>query len=297
MASEEGLMQFLAQQSDFQKNAIVALTQAVETMKNASPASKPVPIRDPPTFSGDREELESFLGHVMLIFTAHPDRFPDQEARVLYLASLLRGPAFDWFKPLLETKDNLLKDVDSFVTAFRAVFGDARTSEHRMEHFLSLKQVTSVSRFFTDFVRLRSNLDVSEAVAISAFRSGLKPAVHDEVARILTPFDSVRQLAEIAIRIDNAMDRRRTRPYARTYARPTETMQYQRPAFHRPPMPTNDGSVPMEIDSVRRFRPLNSEETERRRHEGLCLYCGEKGHVVRNCQKSRYYNAPSSKNE
>jgi hypothetical protein len=44
----------------------------------------------------------------------------------------------------------------------------------------------------------------------------------------------------------------------------------------------NSQHEPMQIDSLR-FKPLTQEEKDRRRHEKLCLYCGE-GHLARDCK-------------
>ena len=38
----------------------------------------------------------------------------------------------------------------------------------------------------------------------------------------------------------------------------------------------------MDVGQVR--GPLTSEEKQRRRAQGLCLYCGKAGHLVRDCQ-------------
>ena len=42
-----------------------------------------------------------------------------------------------------------------------------------------------------------------------------------------------------------------------------------------------DDVEPMQIGSVR--GPLTEEERRRRRSLGLCLYCGKKGHFLRDC--------------
>ena len=47
------------------------------------------------------------------------------------------------------------------------------------------------------------------------------------------------------------------------------------------------GPAPMDIGRVR--GPLTSEEKQRRRAQGLCLYCGKAGHLVKD------YQAPGKK--
>jgi hypothetical protein len=46
--------------------------------------------------------------------------------------------------------------------------------------------------------------------------------------------------------------------------------------------------TPMEVDatmSSKPFSPLTLIEKDRRRKEGLCMYCGAKGHIARICPK------------
>ena len=42
------------------------------------------------------------------------------------------------------------------------------------------------------------------------------------------------------------------------------------------------GPAPMDIGRVR--GPLTNEEKQKRRAQGLCLYCGKAGHLVRDCR-------------
>lgn len=301
----EVLLNILAQQARQQHEASVAQTNAIsllaENVHTTLPTSKPSLLKDPPTYSGDREELESFLGHVALAFRTNPTRFSSHEAKCLYLAGLLRGPAFNWFSPVLkEDNPELLRDIDKFVSDLRTVFGDPRSSEHLQDQLLYLRQTTSVSLFFTEFVRLRVRVDLEEPFAIVLFRNGLKPVIQDELATILTPFTTVREMAEVAIRIDNRLqERRRARGFDNRSDRARPPFRTSPPAHYRHPAPVSApvGEVPMEIDSVKRLPPLTERERERRRHEGLCLYCGKSGHVVRQCPESKYYVNPSPKNE
>jgi len=46
--------------------------------------------------------------------------------------------------------------------------------------------------------------------------------------------------------------------------------------------PRTTGPEPMELDTIK-FKKLTQEEKEKRRKEGLCMYCGQKGHYASRC--------------
>ncbi|KAI9358218.1 hypothetical protein BD770DRAFT_293681, partial [Pilaira anomala] len=44
----------------------------------------------------------------------------------------------------------------------------------------------------------------------------------------------------------------------------------------------------MEVDATtteKKFKPLSNKEKQKRRDEGLCLYCGSSGHLLDSCPK------------
>ncbi|MCO5569381.1 hypothetical protein L7F22_023093 [Adiantum nelumboides] len=53
------------------------------------------------------------------------------------------------------------------------------------------------------------------------------------------------------------------------------------------PQQGHESSIePMQIDSAR-FQPLSAQKKQRRRINGLCMYCGEQGHMVQQCPRKR----------
>jgi hypothetical protein len=62
------------------------------------------------------------------------------------------------------------------------------------------------------------------------------------------------------------------------------------PAVPRPSAPvepatpiSNEGTVPMDLSAGRPRGRLTEDEKQRRRDNGLCLYCGGGEHIARNC--------------
>src|SRR5690606_11193888 len=46
----------------------------------------------------------------------------------------------------------------------------------------------------------------------------------------------------------------------------------------------SSGPEPMDLDTIK-FKRLTQEEKDKRRKEGLCMYCGAKGHFANKCPK------------
>src|SRR5271156_3601845 len=80
---------------------------------SATPNRTPSPIRmepkteapkvNPPAlFSGERDELETYLTRCEHVFLTTPQKFPKEQARVLYASTYLSGTAYSWFIPLLQ---------------------------------------------------------------------------------------------------------------------------------------------------------------------------------------------------
>ena len=207
----------------------------------------------------------------------------------MFAASFFEGAAFSWFQPLLTADpEHLLQSFEQFATRLLRTFGDSFLKENAEDRLLELRQTGAVAAFSSEFRRLAAHVGINEAGLVAIFRRGLKPSIQDELAKIPDHFDSVAALTEVAIRIDQRM-------FARQHSRraPDSRSDFPRRVVARPPVHPapvhvhHDQSVPMEIGSVNRFKPLSNEEKDRRRREGLCMYCGKPGHVALRCPAKR----------
>lgn len=274
----------------------VAAAAAVSA-NNSAPAPEPVPRapfgREPKPFGGQREQLESFLDHLRLIFALQPQRFPNDKQKVLYTASYFEGAAFSWFQPLLTKDDDLLlSDFEKFTKRLVHTFGDAFLEENAEDRLFELKQLTSVANYASEFRRLAAHVDMNEKGLVAHFRRGLKPMIQDELAKIPERFDTVNKMSESAIRIDQRVYARKqatrlsnappTRPVSQGGAS-RSTYHFNRqavPAVSRPPVRDPDA---MEIGAMSQYKSLTPDERERRVRLNLCLYCGKEGHVAKAC--------------
>ncbi|KAH6577095.1 hypothetical protein BASA62_001038 [Batrachochytrium salamandrivorans] len=152
------------------------------------------------------------------------------------------------------------------------------------------------------------DLDWNDSALRAQFYFGLSYEIKDALVHFDTP--STLSLAiQQAIKVDNRLYERRlertevrgvtpysspnrffppTRPQPPT-PRTSNTPWHQTPRRPPPPspmvVPSPRSSNDMDIDFARRG-PLTSEERQQRMNRGLCLVCGQSGHLKANCPKS-----------
>lgn len=229
----------------------------------------------PSKFDGSRENCRSFLNQVRLIFLLQPKRYPDDRTKVGFCGTLLSGAAAAWFSPLFESNSPLLNDWDSFSEELAKCFGGFDRTMEAANQLHSLRQgAKSASEYASKFRLLSTDLSWGEEALVDTFRRGLRDEVKDLMITLPYP-KGLMEAIEFAVRCDNRLMERKAEK------RTSETWMNR---FIK----QNDGVAPMELDATRKLSPgtkhLSEEEKNRRRRENLCLYCGQKGHFLSNCQ-------------
>ncbi len=105
---------------------------------------------------------------------------------------------------------------------------------------------------------------------LTTYRQGLEPSLrlHLSAYDDTMGLDCFIQLSiRVAIRIHGCMEVNRCQ---------NPPISFRQPEFPSPPEPQYE---PMQVDNTR----LSSAERLRRLTQGLCLYCGQSGHVIRTC--------------
>ncbi|AEO55969.1 hypothetical protein MYCTH_2124936 [Thermothelomyces thermophilus ATCC 42464] len=104
---------------------------------------KRIKIEPPSKYGGTKEDLAGFLTNLRSYFRLNDDKFPDDKAKVLYVATRLEGKALRWFEPTWndylteEDKDDrdaftqaVFRSYDRFEEELRKVFGDKDEKIH-----------------------------------------------------------------------------------------------------------------------------------------------------------------------
>jgi hypothetical protein len=239
----------------------------------------------PEKFDGTRLKFRGFVRQVRLIMQLHPRRYFDDTTRVGFVGTLLTGTAVAWFAPILETSSPLLQDFNAFMAEFETVFGDSDKAKTSANKLRRLQQGTrSAIVYASEFRQLACDVNWGKAALIDQFRCGLRDDVQNLLLTLADP-SSFSEAITQAIRRNNRLFKRRqekkiTSNVQLWNSRPTtlplvpQTTPVARPAFFE--------LAPMQINAAK-FKILTEAEKLRRRTNNLCLYCGNPGHIARQC--------------
>jgi hypothetical protein len=248
----------------------------------------------PHAFSGKRSDSETFVLKLDNIFRLQPVSLGTDDMKIQYAISLLTDDAFNWVRPYLLVDDS--DRPDWFITwpRFRARllkdFGEIDRVETARRALKDLRQTTSVSIYAFEYKRHMLLLDFGDQYHRFNFFDGLKLEVKERLVRAQN-YANLDDLIDAAILWDNALADFRHAHAPRNVNRPnfaSVVPPARRTLFPSVPVTSTSasfsGPVPMEVDATSRPRgPLSDAEKERRRRDGLCLYCASKDHRVINC--------------
>ncbi|KAL6458305.1 hypothetical protein MHYP_G00335350 [Metynnis hypsauchen] len=158
----------------------------------------------------------------------------------------------------------------SFEHQFKEVFNHSGTGKDPGEQLLHLKQGNSTALDFSlTFCTLAAESGWEDQALKTVYRNGLNEKLKSELA-CKDDAQTLDGLIKLSIRLDNLIRSRR-----HVYSSITT------------PASQTSGSEEMECDRAK----VIPEEKQRRFREGLCFYCGEKGHFRENCKSLRRTSA------
>ena len=247
-----------------------------------------IPLAVPERYSGNPNTVQVFLTQVVLHFTCRPLVFQTNQARVAFLISYLSGDAASWAVPLVAANDSILTDWQEFKAEFIKVFDRRATTFCADKELLELTQGRGdLVSYLTAFNRLIAETAWPDAKRSALYYKGLSEELKVVLANIDPQPATCADLINLTLRLDHRMAERRgdKRGGDRGCTR------FDKGKTHED-SPTLGGE-PMDIGLVR--SSLSKEEREVRRRYGQCLYCGRKGHYVRECPMKPQNRGPFGK--
>ncbi|SOV04760.1 uncharacterized protein UDID_17177 [Ustilago sp. UG-2017a] len=228
--------------------------------------------KEPEAFTGERGHLEPFLAQVDVFLRLNPGRFINDSDQILWLSTLLRGVAHQWFYPHLSAVNppTWLTDYPLFINQLRVVFGDPDHIATAKREIEVLSQTTSVANYLTQFCQLQMTLNWGEDAMAWFFYQGLKENVKDDLSRSGKPTD-LETLIQRSLEIDNHIaerisERKRVITWS---ANPTPMPVSNPPIAPTTIHPSSPSALRAPLTTAGKLDP---EEYKRRQANNLCIY-------------------------
>ena len=260
---------------------------------------KRVKIPDPQPFKGDPKTARTFIAQ--LTSKVMGSEFEDNELlRVRYATALIHGDAAEWLVTFIGT-DGVSYEFSSyidFVRKFKTQFVDPNPRATAARKLFALKQgQEDIQTYLTKVIPIAREADLGLVATKEIIKGNLNEKsrqylmlasanLSDETLQDENLVQFKERIGRVIRRLENETSSSAIHAILRTDARhalSTKTVA-DPPKFTHPTYTKSGyyGPAPMDIGRVR--GPLTSEEKQRRRTQGLCLYCGKSGHLVKDCR-------------
>jgi hypothetical protein len=222
------------------------LASKIGSLSGAPKTKGSVKPRTPDVFDGsDPSKLDTFVFQCSMYVTARSVDFPDDQAKVMYALSYLKGNPLDWFQT--ELNDALAGDDETpawfesyaeFLSELRRLFGprDPVTDAMNALEALRYRDSSKATRYTIDFNRHGRRTGWNEQALARQYYKGLPDRLKDEIARIGRPA-GLKPLQDLVATLDQ-----------RYWERQSEINRDKRfnpqPAAHKAPAPSENRSAP-----------------------------------------------------
>ena len=220
--------------------------------------------------------------------------------RVRYATVLIHGDAAEWLVTFIGT-DGISYEFTNyidFVKKFKAQFVDPNPKATTARKLFALKQgQEDIQTYLAKVIPIAREADLGLVATKEIIKGNLNERsrqylmlasanLSDETLQNESLVQFKDRIGRVIRRMENEISSSAIHAILRTDARhalSTKTVADPPKLTH--PTYTKSGyygPAPMDIGRVR--GPLTSEEKQRRRAWGLCLYCGKEGHLVKDCR-------------
>uniref|UniRef100_A0A670XYW5 DUF4939 domain-containing protein n=1 Tax=Pseudonaja textilis TaxID=8673 RepID=A0A670XYW5_PSETE len=129
MDQQQQFQQQLQDENQTLQQQVAQLTAQLALLQAHAAPPPPPPCRKchvavPDKFSGQPEMFPAFMGQCQSFIAMRPEDFPDDQAWVGFVISLLSGSAARWATPLLLKNSPLLSDYQGFWQHMRHMYED-----------------------------------------------------------------------------------------------------------------------------------------------------------------------------
>ncbi len=229
----------------------------------------------PASYTGEPDYCRAFLTRCSMHFSLQPRTFSSERTKVAFVLTLLTGRAALWGTAVWENQDPCCASFQDLSAEMRRVFDRAASGREAARRLADLRQgERTVSDFLIEFRTLAAESQWNEEAQWDMFLHGLADRVQKEIYAMDLP-TSLNDLVALALRVDARLSRMGRHAQSN---RPTRGAEDQWFGGRDTVNPVYDHE-PMQVGRAR----LSREEKERRKSQGLCMYCGGEGHLAYVC--------------
>lgn len=289
----EEVTEELRAQLDAANNRLAAAHEEILELRreNVSPANLPAherkdpKIAKPPEFSGKVSEFRNFMAQCTLTFHMCPNTYVTDEQKVLFIVSLLRGPALTWARDIPEQPDHpLRKDYPAFKKALSNLYLDRNLKASCEDKLSRLRQTKSAAAYAVEFQSTVAPLGLNDDAECLFFYLGLKPEIKDDLATVGRA-TTLNALIDQAVGIDQRKHQRRLEEKKSNSSSTSTPRDSNRSKSQSDSASANLVSKSTSSGSSQPRGPLSEAEKARRKQKGLCIYCADPQHAWANCPR------------
>lgn len=295
--------------------AIMLMTE--ELRRRDGPPRPSGKVKEPDTFDGsDPRKLNNFILLCNLYFRNNPS-YSDDEPKVTFALSFLRGTALEYFEPSILDSDEAPTWMDNwsaFIRTLRTQFGPIDPTADAEDGIDNLKMQDNqrIVKYNVEFNRLAIQTGWDDSVLRHRYYSGLAERIKDIMGQQGKPV-TLEAMKTLAHSIDSR-HWERAREKSRSDKGKTDSGKSDNPPKSDKKTgnptsgnnsnsqkgknnqngnkqgsgksPTSSGKTASLSDKLGKDGKLTPQERQRRFDNKLCMFCGGTGHMAGDCPKS-----------
>lgn len=241
-------------------------------------------IPDPPIFEGAKKNFAIWKDNILMKININSDRFPSLQSKLVYIYSRLDTICQTHIHSWVKNGTLTFESVESMMEILHTIFHDPNIIRDAITRLYSNKQR---NKPFSEWIA-----EVRRDAAIADYdyesrhlRDLIFHNLNLELQQALIYERDIERLSlnEVVARLQDIENRQKA--FQNAVSRSNRRIPFN----FRAPQVTSSQSAqigePMDL-SAAQIQPrsrLSLEEKNRRRNMGLCMYCAQPGHIIKNC--------------